>query len=373
MPRSGIREIMDQVWSMHQPIIPLHVGEPSFVPPAHVLEAARAAYASGDTHYVPNAGTAPLRQAAAEKITRLNHFATGPDQVIIAAGAAQALHLALSMTISAGDEVLIPDPGWPNYEMAIQLLQAVPVRYPLHATNEFLPDLDELASLVTERTRVLLVNTPSNPLGTVLSASDVEGLVRLAKRFDIWLLSDECYDALTFDVEHISPGRFDDDDRVLSAFSFSKTFAMTGLRVGYLAVPSRIAGEAAKLQEPLVSCVNAPAQAAATAALTGPQDAVLEMRNIYRERRDQAIGLLEDRSVPHLRPDGTFYLWIDVSLQSEGDVQGWALSLLRNQLVAVAPGSAFGSVGEGWARVSLATDTKILLEGISRICDAQPR
>jgi aspartate aminotransferase len=367
MPRSGIREIMDLAWALGDPVIGLHVGEPSFTPPPHVIEAARAAYAAGDTHYVPNAGVGELRAAAAEKISVRNGFSVDPGQVVISAGGAQALHVALSLTVSAGDEVLIPDPGWPNYAMAVGLLQATPVRYPLHGKNGFLPDLAEIDALVSERTRLIIINTPSNPLGTVWGADAVNAMVRFAERHDIWLLSDECYDALTFDTEHVSPGRFDNEGRVLSAFSFSKTFAMTGLRVGYLAAPAAVAANGAKLQEPLVACVNAPAQAAALAALQGPQDAVREMRETYRRRRDAAGELLGKVKVPHLVPRGAFYLWIDVSDRAGGDVDRWARDLLVRKHVALAPGTAFGPVGQGWARLSLAAETEDLLEGIRRI------
>jgi aspartate aminotransferase len=371
MPRSGIRQIMDLAWSLPDPVIGLHVGEPSFTPPEHVIEAARAAYAAGDTHYVPNAGVGELRAALAEKVTTANGFAVTPAQVVVSAGAAQALHMALTLTVSAGDEVLIPDPGWPNYAMAVQLLQATPVRYPLRPENDFRPDPADLDALVTDRTRLVLVNTPSNPLGTVLAASDVEALVRFAERHDLWLLSDECYDALTFGPEHVSPGRFDRDGRVLSAFSFSKTYAMTGLRVGYLVAREEVAQQAAKLQEPMIACVNAPAQAAALAALRGPQDAVRAMRDAYHERRDLALAQLDAQGMGYLRPQGAFYLWLDVRDRSGGDVAEWALRLLRQQHVAVAPGTVFGPVGEGWARLSLATATEDLLEGIRRIGKAR--
>ncbi len=371
MPRSGIRQVMDLAWSLPDPVIGLHVGEPSFPSPAHVVEAARAAYAAGETHYVPNAGTDALRAAIAEKVSTANGFDVTPGQVVVSAGGAQALHNALSLTLSAGDEVLIPDPGWPNYAMAVQLLQAVPVRYPLRPENGFRPDPAELARLVTERTRVLVVNTPSNPLGTVLPATDVEALVRLAEDHDLWLLSDECYDALTFGQPHVSPGRFDRDGRVLSAFSFSKTYAMTGLRVGYLITTEEVARQSAKLQEPMLACVNAPAQAAALAALRGPQDEVAMMRAAYRERRDLALAQLDAQGMGYLTPEGAFYLWVDVRDRSHGDVATWAMDLLRQHHVAVAPGTTFGPLGEGWVRLSLATATEDLVEGIRRMGKAR--
>lgn len=371
MPRSGIRQVMDLAWSLPDPVIGLHVGEPSFPSPAHVVEAARAAYAAGETHYVPNAGIDALRVAIAEKVSTANGFVVTPGQVVVSAGGAQALHNAFSLTLSAGDEVLIPDPGWPNYAMAVQLLQAVPVRYPLRPENGFRPDPAELARLVTERTRVLVVNTPSNPLGTVLPATDVEALVRLAEDHDLWLLSDECYDALTFGQPHVSPGRFDRDGRVLSAFSFSKTYAMTGLRVGYLITTEEVARQSAKLQEPMLACVNAPAQAAALAALRGPQDEVAMMRAAYRERRDLALAQLDAQGMGYLTPEGAFYLWVDVRDRSHGDVATWAMDLLRQHHVAVAPGTTFGPLGEGWVRLSLATATEDLVEGIRRMGKAR--
>ena len=371
MPRSGIRQVMDLAWSLPDPVIGLHVGEPSFPSPAHVVEAARAAYAAGETHYVPNAGIDALRVAIAEKVSTANGFATTPAQVVVSAGGAQALHNAFSLTLSAGDEVLIPDPGWPNYAMAVQLLQAVPVRYPLRPEDDFRPDPAELARLVTERTRVLVVNTPSNPLGTVLPAGDVEALVRLAEEHDLWLLSDECYDALTFGRPHVSAGRFDRDGRVMSAFSFSKTYAMTGLRVGYLVTTEEVARQSAKLQEPMLACVNAPAQAAALAALRGPQDEVAVMRATYRERRDLAVAQLDAQGMGYLTPQGAFYLWVDVRDRSHGDVAAWAMDLLRRHHVAVAPGTTFGPLGEGWVRLSLATATEDLLEGIRRMGKAR--
>ena len=371
MPRSGIRQVMDLAWSLPDRVIGLHVGEPSFPSPAHVVEAARASYAAGDTHYVPNAGMGELRRAIAEKVTTANGFAVTDRNVVVSAGGAQALHNAFSLTLSAGDEVLIPDPGWPNYAMAVQLLQAVPVRYPLRPERGFRPDPDHLAELVSGRTRMIVVNTPSNPLGTVLTASDVEALVRFAEEHDIWLLSDECYDALTFGSPHVSPGRFDRDGRVLSAFSFSKTYAMTGLRVGYLVADEKVALHAAKLQEPLLACVNAPAQAAALAALRGPQDDVANMRDAYRERRDVALAQLDAQGMGYLRPEGAFYLWVDVRDRCRGDVAGWAMDLLRERQVAVAPGTTFGPLGEGWVRLSLATATEDLLEGIRRMGESR--
>jgi aspartate/methionine/tyrosine aminotransferase len=370
MPRSGIRRIMDLAWSLGQPVIGLHVGEPSFPTPGHVRKAAEDALERGETRYVPNAGIPPLREAIARKLARHNRIEASPEQVVVSAGGMQAIHVALSATVRAGDEVLIPDPGWPNFAMAVGLLQATPVRYPLRPEHRFLPDAGELDRLVTERTRAIIVNSPSNPLGAMLTADLAERLCRLADDHDLWLISDECYDGITFDLPHVSPAAVDRQGRVLSCFSFSKTYAMTGLRVGYLVAPPEVAATAAKMQEPLISCVNAPAQYAALAALEGPQDVVEVMTSTYRRRRDQAAELLREAGVGFLPPDGAFYLWIDVRDRCQGEVEQWALKLLRERRVAVAPGTSFGPSGEGWARVSLATDSADLIEGLRRIADS---
>jgi aspartate aminotransferase len=367
MPRSGIREVMDLAWSLPGPIIGLHVGEPSFATPRNVRDAARAALARGDTRYAPNPGIPALRSAIAAKVADRNAIAADPEQVVVSAGGMQALYVALSATVSAGDEVLIPDPGWPNFAMAVQLLQATPVRYPLRPENGFLPDVAELDALVTGRTRAIVVNSPSNPLGSVLDRTLAEALCRFADRHDVWVISDECYDAITFDADHVSPAASDEQERVLSCFSFSKTYAMTGLRVGYLVAPKPVAATAAKMQEALIACVNVPAQYAALAALEGPQEFVEEMRCAYMERRDAATALLDQRGVGYLRPQGAFYLWADVRDRCGGDVTAWALDVLRDRSVAVAPGPTFGPAGEGWIRASLATATDDLLEGLRRL------
>lgn len=367
MPRSGIRRVMDAAWASGHPFIGLHVGEPSFVPADHVIEAAREAYARGETHYVPNAGIPQLRAAIAAKLRSRNGIIVSDEQIVVTAGGMQALHLAFTLTLSPGDEVLVPDPGWPNFAMAVELVGAVPVRYHLDHQNGFMPRLDELESLMSDRTRMLLINSPSNPLGTVLPSELVESLVRFAERQDIWLLSDECYDSLTYSASHTSPAIFDTKGVVLSAFSFSKTYAMTGIRVGYLVAPSEIAATAAKLQEPIISCVNAPAQFAALAALTGPQEHVDQMRKSYAASRQLAMEALDRAGIPYLEPHGAFYIWVDLTALAHGAIEEFAMKLLKRDHVAIAPGTAFGSGGEGWARLSLAADPDSIVEGIARI------
>jgi aspartate aminotransferase len=367
LPRSGIREVMDLAWAMDGPVIGLHVGEPSFATPEHVLDGARQALAAGHTRYVSNAGIPALRAALASKLERVNGLPARPEQVVVTNGGMEALFVSLAAVLSEGDEVLLPDPGWPGFDNAVRVLRGRVVSYALEPGRGFLPDLGALERSITPRTRALLVNSPSNPLGAMLPAELAEALVRFASSHDLWLISDECYDQITFEAEHVSPARFDEQGRVLSCFSFSKTYAMTGMRVGYVHAPDAAAGVIATLQEPVIACVNAPAQHAALAALEGPQDIVPTMRDAYRSRRDRAAATLDEAGLAYLLPQGAFYLWIDVSPLCGGDVKAWALELLREQRVAVAPGTAFGPRGEGWIRVSLATETDELLEGLDRI------
>ena len=261
--------------------------------------------------------------------------------------------------------MLLPDPAWPNFLMMASLLRLQPRLYPLRPEAGFVPLVEDVERLVTPRTRLLLLNSPSNPLGAVISRDRTREIVDLAERHDLWVLSDECYDELVFaDGGFTSPAPLA-PDRVVTVGSFSKTYAMTGWRIGYVTAPDEVATTIVKCMEPLLSCANMPAQMAAIAALDGPQTVVTEMRDSYRTRRDAAVDLLRRREQPLLVPDGAFYLWVDIS-ESGLPAREFALRLLAEQSVAVAPGTAFGG-GEGYVRVSLATAQSDLLEGLQRL------
>jgi aspartate/methionine/tyrosine aminotransferase len=365
LPPSGIRELMELAWAAGD-VIHLEVGEPSFPTPPHVVEAADRAARDGWTRYTPSAGVPALREAIAAKVGRRNGYHVGPDQVVVTAGGIEAIYLAMLGVLEPGDEVLLPDPGWPNFRMMARLAHAVERLYPLRPGLGFLPAAEDLERAVGPRTRAIVLNSPSNPLGTIIGADRLGELLDLAAGHDLWVISDECYDAITFDGSFASPAAVGHPERVISCYSFSKTYAMTGWRIGYLVVPAGTPSPLGRLQQALLSCVNAPAQLAALAALTGPQDQVARMRDAYRERRDLLIPLLERLGVPCHRPAGAFYAWVDVADRAPSSRQ-FALELLRHQQVAVAPGTAFGPAGEGWVRLSLATDTDALLEGARRL------
>jgi aspartate aminotransferase len=366
MPVSRIREIMELAWEDPE-VIHLEVGEPDFPTPEHVVEAAHEAARSGLTRYAPNAGLPELREALADKVTRRNGYEASPDQVVVTQGGIQALYLVLLALLEPGDEVLLPDPAWPNFRMIAHLLGARVLPYPLVSEGDFLPRLEDLERLVTPRTRAILVNTPSNPLGTVVPRELVEPLLEFARRRDLWYISDEVYDEVVFDDAFVSAGAVaDPGDRLVSIYSFSKVYAMTGWRVGYLVAPPDLAKLLTGMQEPIVSCVNTPAQLAALAAVTGPQDVVQEMRESYRERRDELLEILERGNLSSSQPSGAFYVWTDVSAANVPSME-FARSLIEREHVAVAPGSAFGDLGEGYVRLSLASSRQDLLEGTSRL------
>jgi aspartate aminotransferase len=366
MPVSRIREIMELAWEDPE-VIHLEVGEPDFPTPEHVVDAAYEAARTGHTRYAPNAGLPELREALAEKVTRRNGYEARPDQVVVTQGGIQALYLVLSALLEPGDEVLLPDPAWPNFRMIAHLLGARVLPYPLVSKGDFLPRLEDLERLVTPRTRAILVNTPSNPLGTVVPRELVDTLLEFARQRGLWYISDEVYDEVVFDDAFVSAGAMTDPgERLVSIYSFSKVYAMTGWRVGYLVAPPDLAKLLTGMQEPIVSCVNTPAQLAALAAVTGPQDIVREMRESYRARRDELLEVLDRGGLPSSRPLGAFYVWTDVS-EAGVPSMDFARSFIEREHVAVAPGSAFGELGEGYVRLSLASSREDLLDGASRL------
>ena len=365
MRRSGIRELMDMAAAIPD-VIHLEVGEPDFPTPPHIVEAAVSAARAGFTHYTPNAGLPELRATIAEAIAAAHARAVAPEQVVVTSGSVCGLMTSLMALVEPGDEVLIPDPGWPNYEMMVRTIGAEPVHYRLDAARAYEPDLDALAQRVSPRTKVILVNSPSNPTGAVFGRETARSLVEWAAAHDLYVVSDEVYEKLVFDTEHHSLGQWDADGRVVCVYSFSKTYAMTGWRVGYVVAPPAIAEVVTKVQEPVVSCASAVSQKAAEAALTGPQTCVEHMRDAYRARRDVALTILGRAGLTTSVPRGAFYMLVDVSRVTL-DSYAFAYDLLREQRVAVAPGETFGPAGRGLVRVSLATDQAVLEDGVRRL------
>ncbi len=346
--------------------IRLDVGQPDFPTPAAVAEAGELAIREGDTGYTPTAGRPQLLEAIRDKVRRVNGYTVDPAGVTVAGGGVGAIAAAFAAILEPGDEVLLPDPGWPNYSMMLPWTHARGVRYPCAAAAGFLPDPEQVAKRVTPRTRLLVVNSPNNPTGVVYPRALLAALGDLAERHGLWLLSDECYDEILFEGEVQSPAAWLGTDRVVSVYTFSKTYAMTGWRLGYATGSARLIDTMVKVLESNSSCTSTIAQRAAEAALAGPQAVISEMVGAYRRRRDLAVGILREAELCLAVPQGAFYIMADVSPWGP-DSRAFAETLLRERQVTVVPGTAFGEGAPATVRVSLASADRDLEVGLRRL------
>lgn len=367
MPRSKIREIMHLAMDMPD-VIHLEVGEPDFPTPEHVVEAACIAVRNGFTRYTANAGISSLREAIVDKLRRYNGISASVDNITVTAGGVCAIATSLMALMEPGEEILIPDLSWPDYDMIITINGWIPRRYPLLRGLGFLPDLNALRKLINDRTKVLVVNSPSNPTGAVFPREIQREMFEIASEYDLYLLSDETYDQIIFDGEHVSPAIFDNNGCVLTVFSFSKVYAMTGWRVGYVVAEQALSRLIADIQEPYVSCASAVSQKAAEAALNGPQHCLQVMVDSYRRRRNIAVEILKANDLFVYSPKGTIYMLIDISRSGMGS-HSFARSLLYEKRVAVSPGEAFGPSGNDCIRICFATAEDMLKDGLRRICE----
>ena len=365
MPRSGIREFME-IASQLEDVIHLEAGEPDFITPDAIIRAGFAAATEGFTKYTSNAGFPSLRAAIASKLREQNGLEAGPEQIVVTPGSVCALASAVLALANPGDEVLVPDPGWPNYINMVLLAGARPVLYPLRREHGYLPDLAELATLVSAKTKLIMLNNPCNPTGAVFPREVVEALASFAEQHDIYVLSDEIYEYMVFEGAHEPIAQFDTDGRVVTVFGFSKTYAMTGWRLGYAVAPPPIAQLIMRLQEPLVSCASAISQKAAEAALALPPAVTAAMRDAYRARRDSVIGILGPAGLLPFIPQGAFYALADLS-RINSDTYALAHELLREERVATAPGETFGPSCAGLLRIAFTTELEQVEEGCRRI------
>lgn len=369
-PRSEIRVLFDRA-AARPDAIRLEVGEPSFGTPEHIVAAAFEAAMAGHTGYGPNGGLPGLRELLSSKVGAVDGFAAHPENIVVTPGGMNALFSCYLALLNPGDEVLLPTPGFPNMDAMVRMLGGRPVFYPLLAADGYLPDPERLSGLVTDRTSILFINTPSNPTGAVFPAYLMEDLVALCDRHDLWLLSDEVYDELILDehAEHVSAGGFDMANRVITVYSFSKVYAMTGWRVGYAVAPPAVADTLRKLQEPQVSCPSTISQKAAEAALTGPRAPIRAMRDAYRRRRKAALAAAAETGLACVAPAGTMYMLVEIEPGNRSMLR-FALDLLDEFGVSVAPGSVFGPAGEGYVRISLAAPGNAIVEGLRRLAVA---
>ena len=350
---SGIR-IMFALADEIPDIVNLGIGQPDFDTPEFIRDAAKQALDEGYTRYPPAKGFLDLRQVIAKKLKAENGIIADPDtEIYVAVGAMQVIFNTCLHMINPGDEVIVIDPGY-DYYSQIRLFGGVPVPVPAHESNRFKVDPVDIRSAITDKTKLMIINTPSNPTGAFFDEEILRSLADMAIAHDIWVLSDEPYEHILFDGNrHISIGSFEGmAQRTISAFTLSKSYAMTGWRVGYTTAPKAIIDEMEKLMEHMVSGVTAVAQRAALAAITGPQDCVREMVATYdKRRRFIHEGLNAIDGIQCLKPEATFYAFPNIS--STG-LNSWdfAKYLAKEHKVAVVPGSIFGSAGEGYIRLS---------------------
>lgn len=365
-PTVHIGDLIAEMKARGEKVLSLAVGEPDFPTPAHIVEAAKKALDEGFTKYTPAPGIRELREAIAEKSRKENRIPAEPENVLVAP-TKHTLFMTCMALLDSGDEAIIPDPGWVSYAPMVTLAGARPV--PVRAADEegFVPSADAIAEAITPHTRLLILNSPSNPAGSVYSRDEMKALADLAVDHDLIVVSDEIYEKILYEGEHVSPASLDGMfDRTVTVNGFSKTYSMTGWRLGWLVAPKPIFKEISKVQEHTITCATAFAQKAGVAALRGPTAPLDAMVKEFRARRDLVLQELKKLDqVSTYRPGGAFYVFprVDAKMDSATLCE----RILKEVSVAVTPGSGFGAAGEGHIRISYAASRDTVAEGVQRI------
>ena len=363
---SGIRKFFDIAATMKE-VISLGIGEPDFTSPPPVIEAGVAALRRGDTHYTSNAGIMELRKALSAHIELHYGVSYDPNDIIITVGGSEALYLASTALLNPGDEMIIPTPCFVSYQAEAALAGGVPVEVPCRFEDNFDLDTDAIAAAITPRTRAILISFPCNPTGAVASREKLLKVAQLAEEHDLIVISDEIYDRLVYGVKHVCftalPGM---KQRSLLLGGFSKDYAMTGWRIGFVAGPPEIMGGLLRVHQYTVMSAPTMAQAAALAGLRECEEFVQEMAAEYDRRRKLIVGGFNAIGLPTFEPKGAFYAFPKIS-GTDLDDDTFATRLLNQEHVAVVPGSAFGKGGEGFVRCSYATAYEKIEVALERI------
>lgn len=367
IPPSGIREFFDIVYSTPD-CISLGVGEPDFITPWRISDSGIYAIRDGCTHYTPNRGLPQLCRLIAEDLKRKNDTDYNPDtDIIVTMGVSQGLDIALRSIIDPGDEVILVEPCYVSYAANVTLIGGVPVILSTSAADNFKIDLEKLKSLITAKTKAILLNYPANPSGATISRATLEEIAALAITGNFFIISDEIYSAITYDVEHFSITSIPEVlDRTIYLNGFSKTYAMTGWRLGYIAGPKFVIDQILKIHQYTALCAPSLSQYAAIEALEKGRGDVEKMRGEYQKRRNYIVSRFNDSGLPCLTPEGAFYVFPDIT-PSKMNSRDFALALLRAEKVAVVPGNVFGASGEGHIRCSYATSMENIREAMDRI------
>ena len=349
-------------------VVHLEIGEPDFDTPANIVTAGTSAITNGYTHYNPSPGYPELRDRIAQEVSRTRGISVTADNVVITPGGKPIMFFTLLALIDEGDEVLYPNPGFPIYESMIRFTGGIPVPIRLYETKEFGIDVDEVAGQVTSRTKLMIVNSPNNPCGSIVERDDLERLADLAKEHDIVVLADEIYNRFLYQGEHQSIVSFPEmRDRSIILDGFSKTYAMTGWRIGYGVMPLELVEPISRLVTNSVSCTASFTQMAALEAMNGPQDGAKGIVAEFRKRRDIIVeGLNQIPGVRCPLPSGAFYVFPNV--EGTGMSSGeFADRLLVEAGVACLPGESFGEYGEGYVRFSFANSVENIQIAIDRV------
>ena len=369
---SGIRVIFEKVSRM-QDAIRLEFGEPDFDTPENIKLAAIRAIKNGKTKYSSSAGTTELREAVSANFKRENKVEYVPSkEIVITAGATSGINLALLATLDVGDEILVPDPGWATYVHAVNIVGAKPVPYALRESSGYTIQKEDLEKLVTSKTKAILVNTPSNPIGSILSRKNLEEISNFATQHNLFVLSDEVYEKFLYrdggQDEHVSIASLNGmRDRVVTINAFSKTYAMTGWRIGYVGASEPIASAMIKINAAANSCVSTINQFAGLEALNGSQDSVSRMISSFKDRRDVLVkGLNEFKGFKCPMPKGAFYAFPNIKGTGYTS-EDLAMKIVDEAHVAVVPGTAFGKEGEGYLRLAYANSLENIREALTRM------
>ena len=365
---SGIRTISMMMGKIQSGAVPLSIGQPDFDTPEHIVDAAKHALDDGYTRYPPAKGFEDLRVAIANKLSVKNKIIADPDaEVFVSSGAMHAIFNAILQIVEPGDEVIVVDPGF-DYYSQIGLFGGKPVPVTAHARNNYRVDPQDIRNAVSSRTKLLILNSPANPTGALLDGQTIHEIAKIAMARDFLVLSDEPYEDIIFNGEHVSIGSIDGmKDRTISVFTFSKSYAMTGWRVGYVTAHHKFISEMEKLMEHMLSGVAAVSQRAALAALQGSQVCVHEMCGKYKERRDIVCSALDEiDGISYVLPESSFYVFPNISKIC---TDSWKFSkyLIAEYKLGTIPGRVFGARGEGHLRISFAANETTLKEGVSRL------
>ncbi len=359
-----ISNLASELKSQGKDVISFSLGEPDFTTPGHIIEAAKASLMRGETHYTPSPGIPELRKAITEKLKNENRLEIKPGNLIVTPGAKQAIFEVMLSVLQEGDEAILFDPAWVSYDPCISLAGARTAWVPTAADDGFKPV--DIADHITKKTKIIVINSPCNPTGGVYDRSTLKEIADIAVDKNILVLSDEIYEKIIYDKEHISIGSMDGmQDLTITVNGFSKAYAMTGWRLGYVSAPKEIYEQMLKLHSHSVSQATSFVQYAGIAALQGDQKCVADMVREFRERRDLVVKGLNKIGIKCATPDGAFYAFADVSEYGSGEKV--AELLLNKAFVATTPGSAFGEAGNDFIRISYATSQERIKEALRRM------